>query len=82
MTLVETSATDPDALMSFVAVGLGGAMGPDAFDAVSEQVSSRLDGSSPNPVWVSPDLRLTVRVSGTSTYVTVLAADLAAVWGS
>ena len=83
MTSITTGPTDPDTLMSFVAFGLGGAMGPDAFNAVSEQVAARLDGSSPQPVWVGSDLRLTVRVSGGSTVkVTVLAPDLAAAWGS
>lgn len=81
MTATSSVPADPDTLMSFVAFGLGGAMGPDAFDSVSEQVSMRLDGSSPDPVWIGSDLRLTVRVSGSDVNVTVLAPDLAAVWG-
>lgn len=81
MTIILTDPTDEDTLLSFVAFGLAGAMGPDAYNAVSDAISTRLDGSSPQPVWLSPDLRLTVRSSGTSLFVTVLAADLAAVWG-
>lgn len=83
MTYTGPGAIDSDSLIGFVAISLGGAMGPDAFNAVSDAISARLDGSSPQPAFLSGDLRLTVRVSsGSSAYITVLAADLAAAWGS
>lgn len=82
MTATISGPVDPDTLISFVATGLGGAMGPDAFNTVSDQVEPRLDGSSPAPVWIGTQLRLTVRTSGNSVEVTLLAPDLAAVWGS
>lgn len=82
MTSTSNVPMDPDTLMSFVAFGLGGAMGPDAFNAVSDQLTTRLDGSSPEPVWLGSDLRLTVQASGASAEVTLLTRDLAAAWGS
>ena len=81
MTFAESGPTDPDTLMSFVALGLGGAMGPDAFNTVADQLNASLDQPSPSPVWVSSDLRMTVSVTDTATHVTILAADLAAAWG-
>jgi hypothetical protein len=82
MTATSNVPMDPDSLMSFVAFGLGGAMGPDAFNTVSDQLTTRLDGSSPEPVWVGTDLRLTVQSNGDSVEVTLLTRALAAVWGS